>query len=36
MERLENWIDANPWRFRLVLFVQTAALLGAVLVAARF
>ena len=36
MDRLEHWIDARPWRFKLVLSVQTAALLGTVLVAVRF
>jgi hypothetical protein len=36
MDRLEHWIDAKPWRFRLILVLQTTALLAAVLVATRF
>jgi hypothetical protein len=36
MERLESWMDAKPWRFTLILFAQTAALLTAVFMAARF
>jgi hypothetical protein len=36
MDRLERWIDAKPWRLKLILLVQTFAVVGAVVVATHF
>ena len=36
MDRLKGWIDAKPYRFKLILFAPTATVSAILFAAARF